>query len=191
MNKKVEINDDIFEYQYLIVLNFVQSYTYYKVIHDWIAKENVESSFWAKTASNHLCMASIEWCKVFGNYGDNNQYHWHYTLKNISPKDKNYFIKLIETETGLSKEEFKNYHKEFIEFRNQYAAHFEEKSLKSPVPVFKNALEIAFVYDKWVRELIELNGDDFSKVETFKSKASQFKDEVNLIITSSRGFKNV
>lgn len=39
------------------------------------------------------------------------------------------------------------------DFRNEYVAH-RELNYKKPVPYFDPALEVAYVYDGWIRDII-------------------------------------
>ena len=54
----------------------------------------------------------------------------------------------------FSKKEWGRYHKAMCDFRNKYVAHHEQ-GFSQPVPDFEPALQIAYAYDDWIRELIQ------------------------------------
>lgn len=54
---------------------------------------------------------------------------------------------------AYSKKEWDRYHKAMCDFRNKYVAHHEQ-GFSQPVPDFDTALQIAYAYDEWIRELI-------------------------------------
>jgi len=89
------------------------------------------------------------WCMVFGT--DKNQTHWKHLSSN--KKLSTSFKRSLFAQTSLNEATWSKYWKSMITFRNEYAAH---RSLHStpPVPFLDCALEVAYSYDRWVREII-------------------------------------
>ena len=59
------------------------------------------------------------------------------------------------SKTGFTQEQWETYHKKMLDFRDKYVAHFDiRKPFDEPVPLFDPALQVAYTYQEWVRELI-------------------------------------
>ncbi len=85
---------------------------------------------------------------VFGNY-DSNKTHW--TKLSVEP-DNNLRMSFRESvckHLGTTESEWKIYWNDMVAFRDEYVAH-RDFAIRRPVP----ALEVAFFYDSWVRQLI-------------------------------------
>ena len=150
----MEINNKVFCNQWPIVLKFVQSYTYYKVLYQHCKDNKLESAFWAKAIDSLLEMAAIEWCKIFGSHGNSNQLHWKKTTDDLSDDDIQAFQQMIYDHTDFSKSEWEEYNLQMRTFRDQYVAHLDvSESLPTP-PFFIHALQVAYAYDKWIRDLL-------------------------------------
>ena len=53
------------------------------------------------------------------------------------------------------REQWETYHKEMLDFRNKVVAHLDiSERYNAPVPCFDPALQVAYAYDEWVREVI-------------------------------------
>jgi hypothetical protein len=59
-------------------------------------------------------------------------------------------------ETGLSQAQWENYHTEMLDFRNKFVLHVDlSKPFKGSVPHFDRTLQVVYVYQEWVREVIK------------------------------------
>lgn len=144
-------NPDVFQQQFPLVKFFVYHLTYYRQIRNLYDGTSFKSEFWKHTSDAHLLQAAIYWCMVFGT--DGNSTHW----KNLSCADdkeawRNFRKGLIQETSLGDKIQWECYWEKIVYFRNEYAAH--RNNFKGPIPKFDTALEVAFVYDRWVRKVI-------------------------------------
>ena len=176
---EVDINNKVFCNQWPIVRKFVQSYTYYNVLHTHYQENKLESAFWTKTIDVHLQMAVIDWCKVFGAHGANNQLHWKKTGDDLTKKELDNFRQMIYEHTGFSKRGWEDYNLKMRNFRDTYVAHYDITDPQEPVPYFLPALLVAYAYDDWVRELLLL-GNIPAEMESppLIEYAENFKEEL-------------
>jgi hypothetical protein len=148
----MKYNSDIFVKQYPIAKRFLYHLIYYRELLKAYQSSGVESEFWAHSIDAHLLQAAIHWCMIFGT--DRCQ-PTH--LKKLSIDGSNdledSFTKKLFARTNLTPESWKTYWKSMNDFRNQYAAHCEIE-FKKPVPDFSIALDVLFLYDDWIREII-------------------------------------
>lgn len=153
----------IFEYQYPIVTDFVRHLAYYRGLKSEKDRQEINSMFWAQTINAHLKSASICWCKVFGSEGPNDT-HWKKTPTEDIVKAKARLSEKISVKLDASKDTLKLYHKEMCAFRDKFVAHCDLDNTPN-VPQFDTALQIAYAYDAWVRDLIK---PDFIDDSTLK-----------------------
>jgi hypothetical protein len=107
--------------------------------------------FWTLTIDAHLVRATIEWCKVFGS--NNNPTHWKKLSVAQSEVLWNSFLGGLFQATGLDEQDWRQYRKSIVDFRNKFVAH-RELHFSEPVPGFDNALAATYYYDNWVRKII-------------------------------------
>lgn len=144
-------DSDIFCNQYPIAGSFVQHLAYYRAGKPVYDRLGLKSPFWCATLDAHLKIATIQWCKVFGSDGCNAT-HWKKTARlDVETAKKSFRSKLVRP--GLSFADWQKYHRSMRNFRNKFVAH-HEIGFADPVPNFDTALNVAYVYDGWVRELI-------------------------------------
>jgi len=145
-------NECVFELQYQHVLRFVQHFANYIGIFSTYEHIANHRDFWRSTCDSHIEVATIAWCKVFGSYNETT----HWTKTTNDEQARNAFRCLLSSRTCLDQAQWTAYHKTMLEFRDKYVAHFDvNKHFESPVPQFANALEVAYVYQEWVRDLIK------------------------------------
>lgn len=163
-----EYSSEIFVEQFPLVQLFLHHVIYFRELKKAYASSGLESWFWTYTMNAHLLQAAITWCMVFGSDGCN-QTHW----KKLSLKDcqdlQSSFRKRLQEATGLSLAAWNEYWSEMSEFRNKYVAH-RELQYDKPVPDFSNAINVAFFYDRWIREIIAPDYLDFPSLEDFGAK---------------------
>ncbi|WP_022943127.1 hypothetical protein [Psychromonas hadalis] len=98
-----------------------------------------------------LSDAVTSWCKLFGSWKDEG--HW----KKLIPKeDHNKFLVFMQNETKLTLDEFNNYRKEMVLFRNKWVVHHDVNFKQNPVPFFDTAHSSALALNVYIRE----NSDD-------------------------------
>jgi len=145
-------SSEIFIRQFPIVRAFVYHLTYYRCLNKGYDKCGFDSEFWTHTIDAHLLQASINWCKVFGS-DRQNDIHWVKLNNNKHGELNLKFLLGLKTSCGIDLEEWKSYRKVIINFRNKFVAH-TDLLFAAPVPSFDMALQVAFYYDIWIREII-------------------------------------
>lgn len=162
--KEYSFNADILGKQFYCMHNFARILTYSREIRkriDNIGCSKKEEWFLVKTLNTHLKMSVIDWCKIFGT--DENKLHWKKAVITNLEKFKNEFRLKIYEATKLSSKEWDDYHREMIDFRNKYVAHYVE-GYDEPVPKMDNALTVAFAYDEWLwKELNTVSSKGYLK----------------------------
>jgi hypothetical protein len=147
-------NRQVFEHQYPTVNFFVQRLAYYRGLSDAMENLTGHREFWVSTVDGHLKLATTAWCTVFGVY--NEDLHWTKTPtgNNVEIAKQDFLDRLL-SKTGFTPEQWQTYHKEMLTFRNKYVIHFDlSQKFSAPVPYFDPALQVAYSYQEWVRELI-------------------------------------
>lgn len=109
--------------------------------------------FWSLTSNAHLCQAVVSWCKVFGASGKNTEVHWHKLSTDEAETFKEGFRGALSKNLGLCPDAWRKYCKEVKDFRDKYVAH-TEIGFSEPVPNLDIALDVAFLFDRWVRDVI-------------------------------------
>jgi hypothetical protein len=94
----------------------------------------------------------MNWCMVFGSHGCNST-HWKKLSLNEQEGLAKSFRDGLFRETGLDEERWLQYWKSVTTFRDKFVAH-RELHFSEPVPDFDMALDVAYYYDKWVRQII-------------------------------------
>jgi hypothetical protein len=147
----MQYKPEIFREQFPLVKYFVCHLTYYRELQREYSEIGLKSPFWTFTIDAHLSQAVIFWCMVFGS--DDNPTHW----KQLSDTDAEHlresFRQALFGQTRFTLSTWNTYWKEMVSFRNEYVAH-HELSYRKPVPYLDRALEVAYVYDRWIREII-------------------------------------
>jgi hypothetical protein len=81
--------------------------------------------------------------------------HWTKTTAGDIPEQvQEDFRRRVISETGFVLEEWNKYQRDMMEFRNKFVAHVDlQEPFTDPIPSFNSALQVAYVYDEWVRDL--------------------------------------
>jgi hypothetical protein len=125
---------------------------YYRTIHKIYHQGHLESEFWVFTMNAHLLEATTMWCQVFGSDGCNKT-HWKNLFKNKEQTLFDTFRAKIDLLFSGGYQAYAQYWEEMIFFRNEFVAH-RSLPFKGVVPDFSLAIETAYIYDEWVREVI-------------------------------------
>lgn len=150
--RKAHYRTDVFSEQLPLVYSFTRHVLYYRILNDELKKMASPTPFWVDTANAHILQAFIQWCMVFGSTASN-KIHWHALAVENQDDLRKAFRDGLCAHLKITATEWGKYWKEMIEFRNQYVAH-RDFDIKRPVPMLDRALEVAFYFDSWVRELI-------------------------------------
>ena len=153
----MEYNDEVFKSQYGTVVFFVQRLAYRRGIFEPVQSLMNHREYWMSVCADHLRLATIAWCMVFGAYKEH--LHWTKTPKgNDAEMAKQEFRDRRDRQllkTGFTREQWETYHKEMLDFRNKFVVHLDiSERYNAPVPCFDPALQVAYAYEEWVREVI-------------------------------------
>jgi hypothetical protein len=94
----------------------------------------------------------IQWCQLFGNRTED--IHWSKLdlTRGSSPFGRAQILQC----TDFNEEEWTDYHRQMIEIRNKFFAHFDIDQLISHVPPFEPALKTLLCYRQWLIDQIEI-----------------------------------
>lgn len=187
VNYAMKYNFEVLSRQYAVVALFVRHLAYARGLK--AATENLKDhgEFWGSTASAHLELAVVEWCKVFGSDGEKT--HW----KNIFAEGAEEqaieeFRRRILSKTSLAEKQWKAYHKTMLGLRNKFVAHLDlSMPFNEPTPIFDTALRVACAYQEWVKWLIRASVGRFTPViwedPAFISRYEEWKAEASSIVS--------
>jgi hypothetical protein len=150
--KSMDYEPDVFVTQFPVVKRFVYHLVYSRVFREAYVKHGVQCEFWTHTIDAHLLQAAICWSMVFGADGVNAT-HWTKLSKSEAEDLEKSFQGSLERALEVRWRDWKRYRKKVTEFRNKFAAH-RDLDFANPVPQFDLALQTAFYYDEWIRQII-------------------------------------
>jgi len=142
---------EIFAEQLPLVDRFARHLLHHRIIKSQLA-DHPRSLFWSETCDAHLLQASIYWCMVFGSHGPNRTHLRHLAVDRADELQASFRARVLAA-LGIDEAEWRSYWAEMRSFRDRYAAH-REPGFNQPVPRFDRALEAAFVYEEWIRDVI-------------------------------------
>ena len=148
----MQYKPEIFCEQFPLVKYFVCHLTYYRELHHKYREIEPKSTFWTFTIDAHLVRAVIYWCMVFGSEGCNPTHWKHLSEGNVDYLRKSFRQSLFRY-TNFTPSTWDTYWREMVNFRNEYVAH-RELNYNKPVPYLDPSLEVAYVYDGWIRDII-------------------------------------
>lgn len=135
-----------------VAQDFVRHTAYAQAIAAGMGTRKRTSAFWPQTYNAHFKAAVHDWCKVFGSKGLNTT-HWKNTPVLDAEIECDKFRKRLLKEARLDPDSWNACWEKMRTFRDTYAAHVELD--RSPeVPMLSTALNVAYAYDDWCRELI-------------------------------------
>lgn len=145
-------NEKVFVRQFPIVKWFIYHLICYRQVKS--CEDDFKSTFWAFTGDAHLRAATIYWCMVFGSH-TNNPTHWKNLVRDEGdlPELRAGFRKAVLSQTGFTDDQWDEYWQKIVDFRNRYVAHLDLGGFKDVVPLFDKAMDVAFAYDDWIRDL--------------------------------------
>jgi hypothetical protein len=173
-------NEEVFKPQFDVVFFFVRQIAYYRGL--WALRDNITGykDFWESTINAHLLVASLAWCNVFGSRSSD--LHWTKTpAGEMTDQLQEDFRQKILSEIGFSLEEWEKYQKRMMDFRNKFAAHVDIiNPFKGPIPDFDPALQVAYAYQEWTKELI---WPKYLHYFTLKTKYEEWKADASAVLT--------
>src|SRR5262245_20249253 len=145
-------HEEVFSRQYPVVF-FVQHLAYYRGFKAAWRGTTEHKEFWTATVDGHLKLATIAWCNVFGSRKEDT--HWaKLPTSNTAKSAIQHFRTLVLSRTGFSREQWETYHQVILAFRDKYVAHMDLRNqFTNLVPCFDHALQVAYGYEEWAREL--------------------------------------
>jgi hypothetical protein len=179
----MKYNLEVFSRQYPLVVFFVQHLAYNRGLRAARDAITDHREFWASTTDGHLKLASIAWCKVFGSHKED--LHWtkaptDHTVQQASQD----FRHRVLSQTGFTQEQWEIYHTKMLAMRDKYVAHLDlYDPISEPVPSFDPALQVAYTYQEWARELIK---PALLNQPTLSSQYEQWVAETALIVQQQR-----
>lgn len=142
---------EVFAEQVPLVRSLVRHLVHHRALTNAFAGKQFRSSFWFDTANAHIFQAFIYWCMVFGN--DSNKTHWKKLAVGPANTLRMSFREGVCEHLHITEAEWDSYWNDMVAFRDEYVAH-RDFAIRRPVPMLDRALEVAFFYDSWVRQLI-------------------------------------
>lgn len=148
--KEFELNQDIVNIQINLLLDFTQSFAYYRAINQDLPRVQRNIPFWIYSMNTHYFRAITDWCIVFGS-DNNNKSHWKNVSEDEKRKIKLVIRPLVLAAANFTQSEWDFYRTELVAFRNNYAAHRNVNPKEDRVPNLDNAFEIAKSYSNWLK----------------------------------------
>lgn len=97
-----------------------------------------KQTFWIMTVNLLADCAAIEWSKVFGSWDEDT--HW----TRIVPKAEHDMVRAaLLRELGLSRDEWKAYREEVVQYRNEMVAHHDLDATVAKYPQYDKAVVAA------------------------------------------------
>src|SRR5262245_50932411 len=154
----MDFNKEVLASQLPMVTAFIQQLAYFRGLKRALAQVPEYRIFWTVTLNNHLKQATVDWCKVFGSPKED--IHWSKTpTMNALGQASQDFQRRVLAKTGFTLKQWEHYRKTMLAMRDKYVAHLDlKKPITENVPLFDAALQVAYGYQEWVRQLLKPNG---------------------------------
>lgn len=171
----MEYNIDCFGEIFPLLKDFLYHLASYRMIFSVLDKLPDECEFWTYTCNAHLERAVLVWCMVFGT--DSNETHWKNIFKGYNEDANESFMKYLQDNSNITKNDFRKYWKSMKDFRNDYVAH--KAGYDKPVPVFNDACTVVFCFDDWIRKMIS---PDIIDMPSFKQLFDKYQKDINITL---------
>ena len=120
---------------------FTRNMAYYKAGYDDSRYVAGDDSFSTTVSWNFIDVSIIEWCKLFGSYGDD--HHW----RNLVGDGADQFSNDMYERISMTESEFSEYHQSMKNYRDVFAAHWDDEG-KGKRPYLDKAYEwIIFLHE--------------------------------------------
>lgn len=110
----------------------------------------------------------VQWCQIFGARGEDVHFSkLHSKQRLIAEFDRDYILKV----TGITLQEWNDYHGNLKRLRDKFFAHFDLDSTEDYLPNLDHALTIADSYRDWLYDLVNaaINDGQLLKINFVKS----------------------
>ena len=125
----------------LVCFHYTRNLAYYRAGWDGLLFKK-DSEFWKTTNSNFLDLATLEWCKLFGDY-DKEKHHW----KNIVKNKTKYKQRMLE-HSDIDEAEFKKLWNKVRRYRDKFIAHLDSDTEMNTPLMDKTYSTIVFYYNE-------------------------------------------
>jgi hypothetical protein len=132
------VSDDKITILKFLHVNTVRNYATHTAIHDNFEKL-AKSNFWRITYNATLDIAVIDWCKLFGTYGETTHY------RNCVERGITDFAAQVLSASNITATEYEALHKSIVDYRNRGAAHIDLDDWQVTIPQLSKAIEVAYV----------------------------------------------
>ncbi len=143
---------DPLEVQFHLVHDCIRAITY----ADYVARKKPDAEAWLSITDMFYSEAIISWNIVFGT--DSQELHWKNISKKLpipkSSKLKPFGKEIIIEYLGITTDEWKQYHKEMVDIRNERLAHFNYNISQDTLPNVTWALRSSYLYREWLLSLL-------------------------------------
>jgi hypothetical protein len=173
----MQYKPEIFCEQFPLVKYFVYHLIYYRELQHKYRQIDLKSPFWTMTIDAHLTRAIIYWCMVFGSDGCNPT-HWKQLSEDERGVVRESFRQALFSHANFTASTWAKYWREVVNFRNEYIAH-RELGYNKPIPYLDQALEVAYVYDDWIRDVIS---PDVFEEPPLKNSAAELQQTIKPLI---------
>jgi hypothetical protein len=116
-----------------------------------VLAEEPNPSYWIYVLNNFYDLTILEWCKVFGSYGEPT--HWT-TL--VPEPNRDSFRKGLLNHVGLTESGWQFYCEQVRDYRNHRLAHHQRSTKITHYPALDNILKSAFYYHDWLVKQLEV-----------------------------------
>ena len=135
------------------------------IFADYIARKTEKKDIWLSLMDMCYADAVMSWNSIFGT--NSQQAHWKKFVDSLPVPDKSklkpFSSDLIQEDLKVSSEDWSKYHREMVDARNNWIAHFNLDVAMKPFPNVSWALRSCYVYRQW---LLALLGECRLKVTT-------------------------
>ena len=118
-----------------------------------VLAEGPNPSYWIYVLNNFYDLTILEWCKVFGAYGEPT----HWTIL-VSEQDRDAFREGLLNHLGVSESGWQSTGKQVTDYRNHRLAHHERNTKVTNYPAIENILKSAFYDHDWLVKQLEVIG---------------------------------
>jgi hypothetical protein len=150
----IEVNTNEIEHSMMYLATFARSYhTFYALYeHLNVLDADTGNLFPFRSICNALLSdTTISWCKVFGTNAEKT--HWKAAVS-----DSSNFKCVLLRDLNIGEEEFQDYWREMMNFRNNVVAHFNSSHFESgSTPSFDIAMKSSVIAHKYLCNHLSVN----------------------------------
>lgn len=141
---------------------FTRNMAYYKASYEGSVYVAGNDDFSITISGNFIDVSIIEWCKLFGSYGDH--HHWRNLVGDGSAQFSNDMFNRI----SMSESEFREYHESMKNYRDVFAAHWDDDG-EGKRPYLDKAFECVVFLHEYIFENFKNTDQLQDKVRDLRS----------------------